>query len=217
MSGTIPRGTSVLFAGIVLFLLGVGWCGQAGRIRNREPDPILSRVKAPFVGYVFATVSGVISAIFNIGYTLALPIADAGVSIGNSRFASTNCIWMLMLGAGSIPNIVYCATLMKQNGTGGLLFARCSGRSWFLSSLMGILWAASIFLYGAATPRLGALGPSVGWPLSLAFGLLIANLMGVWLGEWRGASSRAIGYMRTGIVLILAGIAFCAVSTRMAA
>src|SRR2546429_3802603 len=35
------------------------------------------------------------------------------------------------------------------------------------------------------SPKLGALGPSVGWPLSLAVGLLVANLMGVLLGEWR--------------------------------
>ena len=54
----------------------------------------------------FAIVSGVMSAIFNIGYTLALPIADTGVALGQSRFGATNCIWLLMLGAGSIPNLL---------------------------------------------------------------------------------------------------------------
>jgi L-rhamnose-H+ transport protein len=80
---------------------------------------------------------------------------------------------------------------------------------------MGLLWGASIFLYGAATPRLGRIGPSIGWPLSLAVALLVANLMGVWLGEWRAAPVRAVRLMRTGIGLLLAAIVLCALSSSL--
>lgn len=64
----------------------------------------------------------------------------------------------MMLGAGSIPNIAYCVFLMKRNKTAGLMFSRASLRSWVLGVTM--LWAGSILLYGAATPRLGNIGPS---------------------------------------------------------
>ncbi len=153
------------------------------------------------------------SAIFNIGYSLALPIADSGVRLGNSQFASTNCIWLLMLGAGAIPNVVYCVWLMQRNRTVNLMFAPDSTVSWSRSTLMGLLWGGSIFIYGAATPRLGSLGPSVGWPLSLAVGLLVANLMGLLLGEWRKAGTTAIRWMQAGIVTLLFAIGLCAWST----
>src|SRR5256884_5901685 len=86
--------------------------------------------------------------------------------------------------------------------------------SWGRSIAMGLLWGGSIFLYGAATPRLGALGPSVGWPLSLAVGLVVANLMGVLLGEWRGAAGRPAKWMWSGLAILLAAIVLCGISTR---
>jgi L-rhamnose-H+ transport protein len=79
---------------------------------------------------------------------------------------------------------------------------------------MGLLWGGSIFLYGAATPRLGALGPSVGWPLSLAVGLIVANLMGVVLGEWRGAAPKAVKLMWAGLAILLSAIVLCGISAR---
>jgi L-rhamnose-H+ transport protein len=165
--------------------------------------------------YFFCIGSGILSAIFNVGYTLALPIADTGVNLGFSRFAATNCIWLLMLAAGSLPNLFFCFYLMKKNESRPLLTRTGAGRAWGLSVLMGLLWGGSIFLYGAATPLLGDIGPSIGWPLSLALGLLIANLMGVLLGEWRNANPDAVRVMRFGILTILMAIILCAASTRM--
>jgi L-rhamnose-H+ transport protein len=216
MTGTfrIASKELVLFAGILSFLGGVALCGKAGRLRDGVVAPTEGH---SFSGYAFAATSGVISAIFNIGYTLALPIAAAGVSLGSSSFAATNCIWMLMLGAGAIPNLVYCGGLLRKNRTAHLFVGSPAWRPLGLSVAMGLLWGGSIFLYGAATPHLGKLGPSIGWPLSLAVGLLIANMMGVWLGEWRGTNQTARRYMWSGILLILFAIVLCSVSTRISA
>ncbi len=214
MKGSFQIGAKelALFGGVGAFLAGVALCGMAGRIRDGS-----GAVSGSPAGYIFAIVSGVISAIFNIGYTLALPIASTGVRLGYSQFASTNCIWLLMLGAGAIPNVVYCSSLARKHGSGKLFFGTRSGLPWLLSAVMGLLWGGSIFLYGAATPRLGELGPSVGWPLSLAVGLLVANLMGVLLREWTGADKRAVKLMRLGIAMILFAIVLCSISARMGA
>jgi L-rhamnose-H+ transport protein len=200
----------VLFAGVVTFLAGVWLCGRAGRLRDGAANPAAPAAGA---GYLFAIFAGVMSAVFNIGYALALPIADAGVKMGYSRFSATNCIWLVMLGAGSAPNIAYCLFLMARNNSAWLMTSPPAARSWVLSVSMGLLWGASIFLYGAATPRLGDIGPSIGWPLSLAVGLVVANLMGVWLGEWRQAGAAAVRRMAWGVSTILMAIVICAVST----
>jgi len=213
MKSEVHVGTkqSVLFAGVIALLIGVAVCGKAGRMRDGEQQ---TQGTVPLGGYLFALAAGVMSAVFNIGYAMALPISDTGVGIGLSRFAATNCIWLLMLGAGSIPNIVYCMLLMYRNQTAQLLHVPASWSSWGRSSAMGLLWGGSIFLYGAATPKLGAFGPSVGWPLSLAVGLLVANLMGVLLGEWRGAAGRPVKWMWIGLAILLAAIVLCGISTR---
>ena len=201
----------LLYGGVLAFILGVWICGQGARLRDLGAP--LETAKTSTAGYFFAVGAGVMSAIFNMGYTLALPIAAAGTQLGYSSFASTNCIWLLMLGFGAIPNLVYCGLLMRRNGTAPLLFDHGSASSWMRSVLMGLLWGGSIFLYGAATPKLGDLGPSVGWPLSLAVALLVANVMGVLLGEWKQAGP-ARGRMHLGIWILMAAIVLCAVATR---
>jgi L-rhamnose-H+ transport protein len=213
MSPSLRLGTRevVLSISIAAFLVGVWLCGAAGRLRDAaSTNTIITMLP---IGYLFAVASGVMSAVFNIGYTLALPIADAGVRLGYSRFTATNVIWVLMLGAGAIPNLGYCISLLWRNKTASR-FREEAGRSFAFSIAMGLLWAASIFLYGAATPLLGEIGPSVGWPLSLAVALLVANLMGLLLGEWRNGGRRAKRLMSTGIVWLIGAIALCAYSTR---
>jgi L-rhamnose-H+ transport protein len=203
----------VLFLGVATFIVGVAICGSAGRLRDASAPASGSSIG----GYLFAIGAGILSAVFNIGYSLALPIADAGTHLGYSRFLSTNCIWLLMLLGGAIPNICYCGYLLVKQNSAGLFWGPRVSRTWGLSALMGVLWGASIFLYGAATPLLGDIGPSIGWPLSLAVALLVANLMGVLLGEWRQAGPAAVRRMWTGILILLAAIVCCALSTVLGA
>jgi L-rhamnose-H+ transport protein len=53
---------------------------------------------------------------------------------------------------------------------------------------------------------LGSLGTAIGWPLSLATGLLLANAIGIALGEWRQAPRRAKSWMYSGIAILLIAI-----------
>lgn len=204
----------LLLAGVACFLCGVGLCGTAGRIRDRAMDPGRPATKLPPAGYFFAIGAGVMSAVFNIGYTLALPVAQTGEDMGYSPFVATSCIWLLMLGAGAIPNVAYCSLLLVKNGSFGEFGGSAVHATWLPSILMGFLWGGSIYLYGAATPMLGNLGPAIGWPLSLAVALLVANAMGLILGEWRGAGVQAARWMRAGFVALLVAIILCAGSSQ---
>jgi len=205
-----------LLAGVAAFLIGVALCGAAGLLRDRTAA-LENQSKVPVRGYLFAVAAGVMSAIFNIGFALSLPIAATGKAMGYSEFTSTNCIWLLMLGAGAIPNAAYCLFLMNRNKTGGLTFGHEATRGWMLATIMGLLWGGSIFLYGAAVPKLGDIGPSIGWPLSLAAGLIVANAMGLLLGEWKSAPASARTRMQQGLALLVVATLLCAGSTRMGA
>jgi L-rhamnose-H+ transport protein len=193
-----------LLLGIASFIGGAALCGQAGRMREGR-----ARRPGGWTGYWFAAGAGVMSAVFNIGYTKALPIAEVGAQLGYSHFAATNVIWLLMLAAGSAPNLAYCAFLVHKHRSLSVFTAFPVHRSWALSVAMGILWSGSILLYGAATPLLGSLGPSVGWPLCLAVALAVANAMGIWLREWNVASSSAVRRMKWGILTMLLAAVFC--------
>jgi L-rhamnose-H+ transport protein len=203
----------ILMLGVATFLLGVWICGKAGKLRE-GCDPKTGSNRALLTGLVFSVGAGVMSAIFNVGYSLALPIADSGQRLGFSSFQATNCIWLLMLGAGSIPNIVFCSYLLKKNRSVVLFTDSRIHKTWGLALVMGLLWGASIFLYGAATPLLGDIGPSIGWPISLTVSLIVANFMGLLLGEWRQAPLEAQRLMRWGILTLLVAVVLTALSAK---
>lgn len=158
------------------------------------------------VALLMAAGSGVLSAVFNIGFSLAQPIADYGRAAGLSQFSSVNLIWWIMLGAGSVANLGFCFYLFRKNGSIKKFAQPGRFRLYGLSAVMALLWGGSIFVYGASAPRLGSLGTSIGWPLSLAVGLLLANAIGIGLGEWRQAPARARTWMYSGIAVLLVAV-----------
>jgi L-rhamnose-H+ transport protein len=208
-----PTGEKILL-GVMIELIGIALCGRAGAMRERALDPNARSMRGNLVGrsrplgvaILLVIGAGVLSAIFNVGFALAQPIADYGRAAGLNAFASTNLIWLVMLASGSIANLGFCCYLLLKNRSMAKFKQSGGARLYLLALLMGLLWGGSIFVYGAAAPRLGTLGTSIGWPLSLATGLLVANGIGIAIGEWRLAPRQARGWMFSGIGVLLVAI-----------
>ena len=206
------RSGRMIITGVAIQVVAIGLSGWAGHLRekaagiNSERGNLVGRARSIGVGLLLATGAGVFSAIFNIGFTLAQPIARSGRASGLSDFSSANLIWLLMLGAGLLPNLGFCFYLFARNGSLRGFAKPGSARLFSLSGLMALLWGGSIFVYGAAAPRLGALGAAIGWPLSLATGLVLANVIGLAVGEWRQAPRRARAWMYSGIGILVVAI-----------
>lgn len=202
----------MILLGVAVEVAGIALCGRAGRLREQAAAPqtqrgsMVGHARSVRIALLMAAGAGVLSAVFNMGFSLAQPIAAYGRAAGLSQFSSTNLIWCIMLAAGSVANLGFCAYLFARNRS--LTKFRQAGklRLFGLSAAMAFLWGGSIFVYGAAAPRLGSLGTSIGWPLSLATGLLLANLIGITLGEWRGTSPRARAYMYYAIPVLVVAV-----------
>ena len=205
-----PEGLRIL-EGVGVAVIGIVFCGYAGHLREKaggaaDRGDLVGKARPLGVALLLATGSGVLSAVFNIGFALAQPVARYGQSAGLSAFASVNLIWGVMLGAGSLANLGFCAYLFSKNRNLGKFSAPGGVRLYALSTLMALLWGGSIFVYGAAAQRLGSLGTSIGWPLSLAAGLLLANAIGIGLGEWKHVRGRGRASLFLGIAILLAAI-----------
>lgn len=209
------RAGHMLLLGIGIEIAGFALCGRAGVLRESasranetaaQRGDLVGKARPISVALLLVFGSGVLSAVFNIGFALAHPIIEYGQQSGLSLFASTNLIWVLMLGGGAVSNLGFCAYLLSKHKSAPKFRQAGSLRLYLLGTVMALLWGGSIFVYGAATPKLGVLGPSIGWPLSLATGLLVANAVGLFLGEWKGAPRGARAWMFTGIAILLVAI-----------
>jgi L-rhamnose-H+ transport protein len=208
------RSGHFILLGIGVELVGIALCGRAGALKERASAVVENQQRGDLVGkrrtlpvaLLLVCGSGLLSAVFNIGFALAAPIIRYGEGRGLSTFAATNMIWVVMLGGGAIANLVFCGVLMVRNRSASKLLQNGMPRLFGLGLLMSLLWGGSIFVYGAAAPALGRLGTSIGWPLSLAAGLLVANAVGLLVGEWRGSPAAAVRWMGGGIAVLLLAI-----------
>jgi L-rhamnose-H+ transport protein len=207
-----PQGQMIL-GGVAVAVVGISLCGWAGRVRERAGEPeggrgdMVGKRRPVAIALVFCIIAGLISGLFNIGYSVAQPMIAVAKRAGLDAFAGSNLIWLVMLETGSLANLGFCGWLLVKNRTLRRFAQPASGRLYALSILMGLLWGGSIFVYGAAAPKLGSLGPAIGWPVSLAMGLLVANLCGALTGEWKGAPTAARRGMVAGVVTLVISIA----------
>jgi len=208
-----PQGKAITL-GTVVALVGIGFCGWAGilRERNEKAGPGSTRqmvgTARPFwVGLLICAGAGIISALFNVGYSLSQGIITSAVQAGNSPFAGSNVIWLLALGSGAIANLAYCGYLLVKNRTWSDFRQPKAAPLYALAILMGLLWGGSMFAYGAASPKLGKLGPAIGWPIMLIVSLVTANCVGFLTGEWKLSSRAARRWMMLGLAILLVAIA----------
>lgn len=201
--------------GTLIGVIGIACFGYAGFRREKSQKENSEMVRGdmvgkarPFaIGLLLCTGSGLLSAVFNIGYSLAQPIRETSFLLGHNEFAGTSVIWLLMLTFGSLPSLIFCGYLLKKNDTWKKYTMPGSLRLYVLVIAMGLMWGGHTYLYGYASPKLGKLGPAIGWPLTLMAGLITVNACGYLAGEWKLTRLRDRQWMVLGLFVTLAAIA----------
>ncbi len=201
-----------IMAGTVIAIAGIAFCGYAAKLKERSQmnenvrQEMVGEARPFWIGLLLCAGAGVLSAVFNIGYSGAQGIVQSAVHLGNSAFAGSNLVWLLMLTGGAVSNLAFCGYLFRKNRSLGKYAQPKTAALYGLTLLMGLLWGGSIFVYGSAAPKLGRLGPAIGWPLSLSVGLLTANVCGIFAGEWRFSRSVERVYMGAGLLVLILAI-----------
>ena len=201
-----------IMAGTVIAIAGIAFCGYAAKLKERSQgnedvrQDMVGEARPFWTGLLLCAGAGLLSAVFNIGYSGAQAIVQSAVHMGNSAFAGSNLVWLLMLTGGAVSNLGFCMYLFKRNMSFGKYRQRHSASLYGLVLLMGLLWGGSIFVYGSAAPKLGVLGPAIGWPLSLSVGLLTANVCGIIAGEWRFSCAVDRLFMGAGLLVLILAI-----------
>ena len=204
-----PWGRIVL-AGVVLCLLGIYICGRAGVLKEKElPEEEKKKSVAEFnlvKGLIVAIISGILSACFNFGIEAGKPMADAAVNAGFNPLYQNNVIYVTLLWGGLATNLIWCMILNARNRTFGDYTNPSTPllKNYLLSALAGTTWFLQFFFYGMGESKLGNGASS--WILHMAFIILVANLWGIVLKEWKGVSTKTRLTITIGIIAIFLSV-----------
>ena len=148
----------------------------------------------------------------NFGVAFGMPLAEVARSCGANKLNAINAVWMPLLLAGAIPNVLYCMWLLKRNRTGHRYKV---GRShWALAAIMAVFWFGSTLLYGLATGHLGTWGPILGWPLFMSLIVITATIVGMFTGEWKNSGPLPIRIQWAGVSVLVLAIVILAGAAR---
>jgi L-rhamnose-H+ transport protein len=208
--------TDLLFAGaLALVVVGVFLCACAGSVRDRSKSESGSiQAGSQFRrGLICAVVSGLSAAAMNIGFSLGGPIDSLAKAHGANPALSNTAVCLPLLCAGAIPNLVYCAILLRRNTSYSRFVVERNAFYWLGCLLMAVLWFGAIVLYGVGAGKMGQFGLAIGWPAYMATIVVTAGIVGVLTGEGKGAPRRAFGLQTSGMLLLVLSILLLARSS----
>ncbi len=205
----------VVFAGIVICILGVAVNGFAGAQREKSQAAATAEAegepkKNVLLGILVCILAGVLSSGLNIGYHIGNNWGGiAKISeeqFKNPAWLASLSIWTLVFLGGAISSVAFSFILLCKNGTWKGFAAQGSGRNLLLAFTMAVGHFACIFFYGIGGWKLGRLGTSVGFAIFQSGSLIIGNGLGFFTGEWKGASSRSRSWLFVGLAVLILGI-----------
>lgn len=201
-----PSGIDVL-VGVACVIVGVGICAKAGRRREAALGQSVNANQASMMrGLVYCIISGVGSALVNIGFTSGPQLLSAAEQSGAATKWAPNAIWLPLMMAGGIPNLIYCIYLVRKNRTGNRFATPGTGGYTILAGVMAVCWFGSTLMYGIAAGKMGSLGTAVGWPVFMSMIVITASIWGVLTGEWRGTGRRPLQIMYGGVAMLILAI-----------
>ena len=200
----------VVLTGVVLCLVGIFISGRAGMLKEKElskEDQEKSVAEFSLTkGLIVAIFSGIMSACFNYGIEAGKPMADAAAQQGLNPLFVNNVTYVVLLWGGLATNLLWCMLLNFRNKS----FSDYTDKSkplfknYLFSALAGTIWYLQFFFYGMGESKLGNGASS--WILHMAFIILVANMWGIILNEWKGVSRKTKTTITIGITTIILSV-----------
>lgn len=205
-----------ILIGVAICLIGIAISGRAGMMKDKDlaNQKTKSESKGKAIQYNIATglivavISGVLSACFNYGIEAGTPMAQLAVQRGVDPLFQNNVIFVVLLWGGLTTNFIWCMILNIRNKSFGDYADKKSPltKNYLLSAAAGTTWYLQFFFYGMGESKLGNGASS--WILHMAFIILVANIWGLVLKEWKMVKKRTIATITAGILAILISILF---------
>jgi L-rhamnose-H+ transport protein len=210
----------IILIGIAVCVLGIIICGRAGTLKERDLNKVGAAANENKdykfgLGITVAIISGVLSACFAFGIDAGADMANAAnvawreanhITDSANFLYKNNVTYIVILWGGLTTNFIWCMILNARNKT----FSNYTDsktpllKNYIFSALAGTTWFLQFFFYGMGESKLGNGASS--WILHMAFIILIANMWGIVLKEWKTVSKKAFTTLVVGIVTIILSV-----------
>jgi L-rhamnose-H+ transport protein len=218
-------GANWVVLGIAVGVVGVVFCGIAGRWKERDraqADRAAPGNRNLFIGLALCLLAGVLSAVYGISLTEGAPIAKlaeqraAGhtvLGIDAATFCS-NAIYPFSNTGAFVTTALFCLFLHARHRTLSEVMVLPEGEekaslpvNWAMAILTGCLWYGQFFFYGFGHFYIMKVAgfEQTCWAIHMILLILLGTLMGVVFKEWKGCRARTHAALALALALLIAG------------
>ena len=199
--------TAAVIIGVVVTLIGIAVIGVAGAMKSatlseEEKKAAVKDFNFP-KGIVIALLAGVMSGCFNVGLEFGKDINFGELT--NPMFRTLPATLLVTMG-GFLTNAVYCFYQNSKNHTWSD-YAKGSvwGNNLLFCILAGALWYSQFFGLSLGKGFLTASETltTLAFCILMALNVTFSNVWGIILKEWKGCSSKTIGVLVAGILILI--------------
>ena len=184
-------GAEWIVAGIIIGTMGIAGAGWAGRLKERDLSAQQQSGQFSLVkGLLLSLLAGVLSAVYGFALEAGEPIADVATAHGAGVFRG-NVVYIFSNTGAFVTTAIYCLYLHARHKTIGELVELPAGRpgaslpvNFLMAAITGLFWYGQFFFYNLGHVRMGAY-KFTSWAIHMIMLVLISNLVGVSLREWR--------------------------------
>ena len=197
-------GAEWVMAGIIVGILGIAMTGIAGRFK--EVDLSKQDGKSEFSlgkGLALSLLAGVLSAVYGFALDAGKPIAKVAADYGAGVWQG-NVVYVFSNTGAFLTTAIYCLYLHRKHKTLGELVELPAGPekaslpvNFLMAAITGAFWYGQFFFYNLGHVRMGQY-EFTSWAIHMIMLVLISNIVGVLLREWRRCR------LRTDVTIALA-------------
>ena len=176
-----------VIAGLIITLIGVGITAKAGIDKDKLTSEASGEKSNIVKGISIAVACGLLSALLNVGFVEATPIAKLAEEMGAIDRNASLAAWVVVLIGAFIMNAGYAIFLLFKNKTWSSFKVAGSAKAYRWAIVASIFWFGALGVYGQGAALIGPIGGIIGWPMLLGLSLIVSNFWAYRAGEWKDA------------------------------
>ena len=191
-----------VIAGLLITLIGVAITAKAGIDKDKITTTTEGEKSNIVKGISIAVACGVLSALLNVGFVKATPVAELAKSLGAIDRNASLAAWVVVLFGAYIMNTGYSIFLLFKNKSWSNFRVAKASKSYKWAILSSIFWFGALGVYGQGAALIGPIGQVIGWPMLLGLSLIVSNFWAYKSGEWRNAK-KPFNLLLCGLVVLV--------------
>lgn len=201
------RSGGFALGGIAVALAGIGVVSYAGQQKEKALG-LRSEEFDVRKGLLLAVLCGIFSSGMSFAIDAARPMAAAAIHVGVKPLYAALPSYVIIMGGGGLVNFLYCFTRLGYRKEISLKRDLSQAKRVLLingamAASGGIMWYFQFFFYAWGQASIPVNLYYVNWMLHMSCYVLFGGLVGLALGEWKGAGRRPVRILWAGMALII--------------